>query len=64
MKDPCGPTQPMVLKGYLHGTIGGYFDGTFGSGDFLYGSDLICQWHIQVDDGSTIQLTFKEWDDW
>ena len=62
MKDPCGPTQPMVLKGYLHGTIGGYFDEDyFGSGDYLYGNDKLCQWHIEVDVGSTIQLTFKEW---
>ena len=52
----------MVLKGYLHGTIGGYFDEYyFGSGDYLYGNDMMCQWHIEVDVGSTIQLTFKEW---
>ena len=54
--DPCGPTKPMFYDGVIFGNI------TSKNYPLPYEPDLDCQWHIHVDDGYVIQLTFPEFD--
>lgn len=54
--DPCGLTQPMVIDGELFGEI------TSKNYPLPYDNELDCSWHIHVEDGFVIQLTFPEFD--
>ena len=51
--DPCGANKPVLLSGSTSGNItsSGFPDG--------YANDQDCQWHIQVDEGSTVKITFS-----
>ena len=54
--DPCGPHQPRKIENLPTGelTSPGY--------PSSYPNDADCQWHINVDVGFTVQLTFIEFD--
>ena len=49
--DPCGEDKPKMISGST---------GELTSPNYPldYPNDADCQWHIKVDDGFTIQLTF------
>ena len=51
-EDPCGANKPVLLSGSTAGNItsSGFPDG--------YANDQDCQWRIQVDEGSTVKITF------
>ena len=54
--DACGINKPM--------TIANAQTGEFTSPNYPspYPNDADCQWHINVDDGFVVQLTFVEFD--
>jgi len=54
--DPCRRDQKISLDGELSGNI------TSKNYPLPYGNDLDCRWHIHVDNGHIIHLTFPEFD--
>ena len=54
--DPCGAHKPMILENSQTGDL---MSPGF---PISYPNDADCQWHIHVDDGSLVQLTFETFD--
>ena len=54
--DPCGSSQPMVITNSDSGEI------LSPNHPGEYPSDADCQWHIEVNAGQLVQLTFIEFD--
>ena len=54
--DPCGLTKPIVFDSQMFGNI------TSKNYPSSYDNNLDCEWHIHVDDGYYVQLTFPEFD--
>ena len=54
--DPCGLTKPIVFDSQMFGNI------TSKNYPSSYDNNLDCEWHIHVDDGYFVQLTFPEFD--
>ena len=54
--DPCGPDKPSVI---MNSPIGEITSPDYPSD---YPNDADCEWHITVDPGFVIRLTFLEFD--
>ena len=54
--DPCGYNRPLMIANSSTGEI------TSPDYPSTYPNNADCQWHINVNDGFVVQLTFVEFD--